>query len=169
MDYVLSFAASFVILLWSSYCFKFGKMGFSFTNVTLLLCTSSLIFKASGHVWCSDGAGRDYGGFDYEEGNAHVITTILFLYGEMQYVWVFWNIVFLFYEQKLVKVSVYLHFFASLFMFSFVLVLWPYIKEYPRIQPPVGEAKRPGNYLWLVEFIIPGIIVLFDMIKKIKG
>merc|ERR1712137_1263744 len=129
----------------------------------------SLIVKASGHVWCPDSAGRDYGGFDYEKGNANVITTILVLYGEMQYVWVFWNLMFLFFDKSWINTAVHLPFAVSLFTISFIKIFWEYIKEYPPIGPPVGEALRPGQYLWMLELFLTAIVTLMNVIKYFRG
>mgnify|MGYP005994479663 CR=1 FL=1 len=165
MDWVLCGASAASVFIVFLHFFKHRGRSFTYERIVLLFCTISLIIKASGHVWLPDGAGRDHGGFDYALGNANVITTILLLYGEMQYVWVFWNLMFLFFDPAWIKTAVRVHFAAAVFMLTFVKFLWPHIKEYPVIGPPVGGALRPGQYLWLMEFALPAIAVLMDVFK----
>lgn len=168
MDPVVVGAITASVILILLYLTKVGRPGITLTRLVLLFCTISLLFKASGHVWCSDGAGRDYGGFDYSLGNANVITTVLFLYGETQYVWIFWNLMFLFYdkENNWTGLAVRVHFFAAVLMISFIKFAWTYIKEFPIIMPPVGDAKRPGQYLWFAELGLTGLVILLQLFSK---
>jgi hypothetical protein len=102
----------------------------SIHEILLWICCFSLVCKSFGHVWLPDGAGQSHGGFDYSKGNANVITTILFLYGEVQYVWLFWNFMFLIYDQKWVKVALRVHFVCALSTVIITQFLWKYIKGF---------------------------------------
>ena len=154
---VMAIAIIAVMAFTVLYFNKHGAEGLQAPNLVLFILTLSLIPKASGHVWLADGAGRDFGGFDYSKGNADVITLVLFLYGETQYVWVFWNSMFLMYDWSWVRTAIRVHFVASAFMVLMVHAFWGLVKDYARIQPPANNAKRPGRYLWYFELILSAL------------
>jgi hypothetical protein len=160
-EVVLGAVTASVAVLLGIYFYKFGSRGLTWKNIVLWICTICIICKASGHVWLPDGAGAMYGGFNYAKGNADVITTVLFLYGEVQYVWVFWNLMFLFYDWKWVKTALRVHFVASLAMLIMVTFCWDFLKAYPMLPPPVDGANRPGKYMWFLECVIAGIASFF--------